>query len=57
MKLLPTKANLILKVNPEGSEEGLKKTLADFKLAVATMRKVYDEMQVFYKEKELLEIP
>merc|ERR1712241_1639757 len=30
MKLLPTKGGLILKVHPEGSEEGIKKTLENF---------------------------
>jgi len=57
MKLLPTKGGLILKVHPEGSEEGLKKTLEDFPKAVAAMRSAYDALQVYYKENNLLDIP
>lgn len=57
MKLLPTKGGLSLKVHPEGSEEGIKKTMEEFPLAVSAMRKVYDAMHIYYQEKELLEIP
>jgi len=57
MRLLPTKDGLILKVHPEGSESGLKKTLEDFPKAVNAMRKAYDALHVFYEEKDLLNIP
>jgi len=57
MKLLPTKGGLILKVHPEGSEEGIKKTLENFPKAVSAMRAAYDAMHVHYEEKNLLDIP
>jgi len=57
MKLLPTKGGLILKVHPEGSEAGIKKTLEDFPKAVLAMRNAYDALQVFYKDNDLLNIP
>ena len=57
MKLLPTKEGLILKVHPEGTEEGIKKTLEDFPKAVTAMRVAYDAMQVYYQENNLLDIP
>ena len=57
MKLLPTKGGLTLKVHPEGSEEGIKKTLENFPKAVAAMRASYDAMHVHYQEKNLLDIP
>jgi len=57
MKLLPTKGGLTLKVHPEGSEEGIKKTLENFPKAVAAMRASYDAMHVHYEEKNLLDIP
>jgi len=57
MKLLPTKGGLILKVHPEGSEAGIKKTLEDFPKAVLAMRKSYDALQVYYKDNNLLDIP
>jgi len=57
MKLLPTKGGLILKVHPEGSEEGIKKTLENFPKAVSAMRAAYDALHVHYEEKDLLNIP
>merc|ERR1712098_943219 len=57
MKLLPTKGGLILKVHPEGSQEGIKKTLEDFPKAVSAMRVAYDSLQKYYQEKDLLDIP
>ena len=57
MKLLPTKGGLILKVHPEGSEEGIKKTLENFPKAVTAMRAAYDALHVHYEEKDLLNIP
>merc|ERR1712226_1724500 len=57
MKLLPTKGGLTLKVHPEGSEEGIKKTLENFPKAVSAMRAAYDALHVHYEEKNLLEIP
>lgn len=57
MRLLPTKAGLILKVHPEGSEEGIKRTLENFPKAVSSMRAAYDAMHIFYEEKDLLNIP
>jgi len=57
MKLLPTKGGLTLKVHPEGSEEGIKKTLENFPKAVSAMRAAYDAMHVHYEEKNLLDIP
>ena len=57
MKLLPTKGGLILKVHPEGSEEGIKRTLENFPKAVAAMRAAYDALHVHYEEKDLLNIP
>lgn len=57
MKLLPTKGGLTLKVHPEGSEEGIKRTLENFPKAVAAMRAAYDALHVHYEEKDLLNIP
>lgn len=57
MKLLPTKGGLILKVHPEGSQEGIKKTLEDFPKAVSAMRTAYDSLQHYYQENNLLDIP
>jgi len=57
MKLLPTKKGLILKVHPEGSPEGIQKTIEDFPKAVTAMRAAFDSLQMFYKEKDLLDIP
>jgi len=57
MKLLPTKGGLTLKVHPEGSEEGIKRTLENFPKAVSAMRAAYDAMHVHYEEKNLLDIP
>ena len=57
MKLLPTKGGLILKVHPEDSEEGIKKTLENFPKAVTAMRAAYDALHVHYEEKDLLNIP
>ena len=57
MKLLPTKGGLMLKVHPEGSDEGIKRTLENFPKAVSAMRAAYDAMHVHYEEKNLLDIP
>ena len=57
MKFLPTKGGLTLKVHPEGSEEGIKRTLENFPKAVSAMRAAYDAMHVHYEEKNLLDIP
>jgi len=57
MGLLPTKGGLVQKVCKEDSPEARSKVEADFTKAVASMRKVYTQAQVYYEEKDLLDIP
>jgi len=57
MGLLPTKKGLIDKLVPSGDPEEIKKATEDLPKAVEAMKKVYSATQVFYKEKNLLDIP
>merc|ERR1712080_257561 len=57
MGLLPTKKGLIDKLVPSGDPEEIKKAIEDLPRAVEAMKKVYSATQVFYKEKNLLDIP
>lgn len=57
MGLLPTKKGLIDKIVPSGDPAEIKKAQENLVTAVEVMKKVYDATQVFYKEKNLLDIP
>jgi len=57
MGLLPTKKGLIDKLVPSGDPAEIKKASEDLPKAVEAMKKVYNATQLFYKEKNLLDIP
>lgn len=57
MSLLPTKGGLVQKVCPGAEAEALVKVEADFVLAVESMNNVFVKAQIYYEEKDLLNIP
>ena len=57
MGMLPSKKGLIQKIVPDEDQSKLEKVRKVFPRAVEEMRRTYDKTHVFYKERNLLNIP
>ena len=55
--MLPSKKGLIQKIVPDEDQSKLEKVRKVFPRAVEEMRRTYDKTHVFYKERNLLNIP